>query len=124
MVLHIPAEPAVFASRPREHGDEPPLMRGEIREAFARAQFAVGDVEKVRPPDDLPKRVPGVHMRGHVTGLAVQRPIVHRHRPVGRDREDEEQLLQIGAMVLVVPVGDAERRATGRQFLTAKQKRI
>ena len=126
MILEVVPEPPVLPSRPRQDGDEPTVLARQMREARARAEFAVGDVEEVGAADDLAERVPGVHVGHDVTGLAVQGPVVDRHRAVDRHGEDEEQLLEIRPMVLVVAVGNAERgavagRRPGRGGVVARE---
>ena len=44
---------------------------------------------------------------GHVATLRAE---AQRHASVGGDREDEQQLLQVGTMVLIVAEGDRQRR--------------
>ena len=70
VVLQVAAKPAVFASGPWEDGDEPPAGLRQMREALARAELAVGDIEEVGPSDNLAQRVPGGDVRHRVAGLA------------------------------------------------------
>ncbi len=102
------AEGRVFAAGPRQHGDETALALMEIGHVLAAGQLAVGHVQEVAAAGQLAEQVPGVAMRlvvGHVAACGAE---VQRHAAVGRDREDEQQLLQIGTMVLVVSEGDGQ----------------
>jgi len=70
------------------------------------AQLAVRDVEEVRPADQGAQFVPARDVRDVVDGVAVGHPVGDRHRTVSRDGQDEQQLLEVGAEVLVVTLGD------------------
>ncbi|MGB8021216.1 MAG: hypothetical protein WCF04_08320 [Candidatus Nanopelagicales bacterium] len=48
-----------------------------------------------------------------VAGVAVGEAVGQRHRSVGADREDPHQLLQVGPVVLGVPVGDRDGGLSG-----------
>src|SRR5450759_5960436 len=127
MILEIVPKPSVLAPRPRQDGDEPALLARQMREALARAELALGAVEEVRPAYDLAELIPRLHVRDDVTGLAVQRPVVDRLRAVRGHGEHEEELLEIGPMVLVMAVGDAQRgaaagRRTGRGGVVAGER--
>jgi hypothetical protein len=74
----------------------------DVAHLLARAQLAVGDVEKVGAADDRPQLLPGGDVRGVIVGVAVGQAVRDRDRPVGRDGQDPQQLLEIGAVVLVV----------------------
>ncbi len=103
------AKGGVFAAGPRQDGDEAALALVEIGHVFAGGQFAVGHVEKVAAAGQLAQQVPGVAVGlvvGHVAAFGAE---VQRHAAVGGDREDEQELLQIGTMVLVVAEGDRQR---------------
>ncbi len=59
--------------------------------------------EEVPPPGQLAEQLPGAPVRAVVGGVAALDPQRHRHDAVAADREDGEQLLQVGAVVLVGP---------------------
>src|SRR4051794_19251030 len=61
---------------------------------------------------DATQRIPGVGVDGVVAGVAVVHLAVDRHGAVGADGDAEQQLLQVGPVVLVVAEGD-QRRAVG-----------
>lgn len=63
-------------------------------------------MEEVDPAEQLDQMVPGRHVGRVVAGVAVGEPVGDRHRPVGGDGEHPHQLLQIGPVVLRVPMGD------------------
>src|SRR5207302_93333 len=71
-------------------------------------QLAVGDVEEVLSAGELAEEVPGLAVRAVVGGVAALDPEVHGDGAVAGDREDIEQLLEVGAVVLVVAVGDGQ----------------
>ena len=76
---------------------------------LARAQFAVGHVEEVGAPGDGAQRIPGLDVGARVVDVAVGAAKGHGHMAVGGHGENEQQLLEIGAMGLGVPVGDGRR---------------
>lgn len=76
----------------------------DLAHGLGRAELGVGDIDKAWTSDEGSKRVPGRNVRRVVTRIAVGTAIGDRHRPVGTDRQDEQQLLEIGAVILVVPV--------------------
>ena len=98
----------VFAAGPRQHGDEPALALVQVGHVLAGGQLAVGHVEEVAPAGQLAEQVPGVAVRLVVHHVAACGPEVQRHAAVGGDREDEQELLQVGTMVLVVAEGDGQ----------------
>lgn len=66
-------------------------------------------------------------MRRAVLGVAVARPIVDRHGPVGAHRQHEQELLKVRAMVCVAAVVNgqgplAAQRATPRPPVLARQR--
>ena len=58
-------------------------------------------------------------MGGVVGDVAALGAKVQRHAAVGRDGQDEQQLLQVGPVVLVVSPGDGEARRIGIRRLLA-----
>ena len=73
-----------------------------------RGQLAVGHVEEVASAGQLAEQVPGVAVGLVVRHVAAFRAEVQGHAAVGSDREDEQQLFQVGTMVLVVAEGDGQ----------------
>jgi hypothetical protein len=105
------AKLGVLEPRARQHGDEAPAGTVDVVEVVVAAELRVRHVEEVRPPGHGPQRVPGRDVGDGVVGVAVGDPEGHRHPALGLGGEDEEQLLQIGAVVLRVAVDDGRRRA-------------
>jgi len=80
-----------------------------------KVRLVVG--EEVRSADELAERVPGVAI-----GLVVGRVVafhaeVQRHTAVLADDEDVRQLLEVGAVVLVVTEGDCQCGLSAEAFL-------
>ena len=120
---HQCAEGGVFAAGPRQHGDEAALALVEVGHVLAGGQLAVGHVEEVAAAGQLAEQIPGVAMGlvvGHVAAFGAE---VQRHAAVGGDREDEQQLLQVGTMVLVVAEGDGQRGAAQEALLRRRRWR-
>ena len=99
-------ERGVFLAGARHHGDEPATAAGDVAHRLAGAQFAVRDVEKIYPAGQRDQTVPGRDVRRVIGGIATREAVGDRHGPIGTDREDPDQLLQIRSVVLGVPVGD------------------
>ena len=74
------------------------------------AELAVGHVQKVRPPGELSQHFPGLDVRSGVAGVAIQGPVVDGDGTVGGHAQDEQKLLEVGTVILVVTVGDQDRR--------------
>jgi hypothetical protein len=102
------AEGGVLAAGAGQDAEEPPAVAMDIGHALGRGQLAVGDVGEVRPAGELAEEVPGVAMRAVVGGVAAPHAELHRHGAVAGDGEDVEQLLEVGAMVLVVAPGGGQ----------------
>ena len=99
------------ASSPRVRGktlrNRPPLPM-DVGHVLGGGQLAVGHVKEVAAAGQLAEQVPGVEMRAIVGGVAALDAELHRHAAVAGDGEDVEQLLEVGAMVLVVSPGDGQ----------------
>ena len=105
---HQLAKGGVFRAGPRQDRDEAALTLVDIGHVLAGGQLAVGHVEEVPPAGQLAEQVPGVAVGLVVGHVAAGRAEVQRHAAIRGDREDEEQLFQVGAMVLVVAEGDGQ----------------
>ena len=73
----------------------------------SRAQLAVGDVEEVGAADQQAQGLPGIGVGAGVGSIAIGDFELNGHLFVG-DGEDPQKLLQIGAVILVVPEGDLQ----------------
>ena len=80
----------------------------DVGHVLGGGELAVGDVEEVAAAGQLAEELPGVDMGAVVGGVAALDAEVHRHGAVARDGEDVEELLEVGAVVLVVAVGDGQ----------------
>ncbi len=126
MVLDPGPEEGVLLACPGEHGDEPPAVSGDVGHRLTVGELGVGHVEEVGPPEQLDEGVPGGDVGGVVVGGAALDAVGDRHRPVGGDGEDPHQLLEIGAVVLVVAEGDRRGRlaapdSPGRRAVGARE---
>jgi hypothetical protein len=111
VVLEVVAEEGVLGACPGHDGQETSLTVGNVAHVVPRAELAVGHVEEVGVAEDAAQEVPGVGMHLVVAGVAVVGLAVDRHGAVGADGKAEQQLLEVGAVVLVVAEGDARRAA-------------
>ena len=85
---------------------ESAAMAMDVGHVVGRGQLAVGDVEEVAAAGQLAEQIPGGAVRAVVGGVAALDAELHRHGAVAGDGEDIQELLEVGAMVLVVPPGD------------------
>jgi len=73
---------------------------------LAAAELRVGHVEEVRAPGGPAQCVPGLLVGDRVAVVSRLAPELHRDRPVPGRREHEQELLQVGAVVLRVAIRD------------------
>ena len=102
------AEGGVLAAGAGQDAQEPAAVLMDVGHVLGGGELAVGDVEEVAAAGQLAEEVPGVAVRAVVGGVAALDPELHRHGAVAGDREDVKQLLEVGAMVLVVAPGDGQ----------------
>ena len=50
----------VFQPRPRQHGDKAAAGVVDVIHVLARAQFGIGDIEKIRAPGHDPQGLPSL----------------------------------------------------------------
>ena len=100
------SEGAVFGSRSGKHGEEPALALMDIGHVLGGGQLTVRHVEEVPATGQATEQVPGGAMRLVVRHVAAGDLEIQRNRPVPGNREDIEQLLEVGPMVLVVTPGN------------------
>ena len=104
------AEGGVFTSGAGEHAEEPSAMPVDVGHVLGGGQLAIRDVEEVVSPGQLAEQVPGGDVGAVIGGVAALDPEVHRHGTVAADGEDVEQLLEVGAVILVVAPGDRQAK--------------
>jgi hypothetical protein len=107
------AELGVFFAGAGKHGHEPAAVVVDVVHGGPVGQLAVGHVEEVGPSDQGSQLVPGGDVGDVVGGVAVLGAIRDGDRPVGGDGQDPHELFEVGAVVLVVAVGDGRGRLTG-----------
>lgn len=107
------AQVAVLAAAAGQHRHEAAAVAIDVTHLLARAQLAVGDVEEVRAPSQLVQPVPRGDVRLVVVGVAIGEAVRERDRAVSADGQDPQQLLEIGAVLLVVAVSGRRRRLAG-----------
>jgi len=100
------AKGRIFAACPGQHTDEPAAVLVHVGHVLGGSQLAIGHVEEVAPAGQLTEEVPRLAMSTIVGGIPTLDAEVHGDRTITCHREDVEQLLQVGAMVLVVAPGD------------------
>ena len=106
------AEGDVLASTARQYGHEPAAPRRDVAQILAAGQLAVGHVEEVGMADQLVEQVPGPDVGAVVDRVAAGAGEIDRHVAVTGDRQDVEQLLEIGPPRLAVSPGDGVRRSS------------
>ncbi len=84
-------------------------MLMDVGHVLRAGQLAVGDVEEVAAVRQLAEQVPGGAVGLVVGGVAALGLEIDRDSAVVGDREDEQQLFQVGAVILVVPQVIASR---------------
>src|SRR5262245_34053728 len=95
-----------------QYGDEAPAGAIDIVHVLARAQLGVGDVEEVCPTRHGAQGVPGLDVGARVTGVAITAAKGDGDIAVGGHSEDEQELLEIGAVGLGVAKGDGRGGAS------------
>src|SRR5208282_347727 len=110
------AKVAVLGSSPGEHREEPALVLMDVGHVLGAGQFAVNHIEEVWSSDQATEEVPGGDMGFVVHHIAAGDLEIERNRAVPGHREDEEQLLEVGPMVLVVTPGDRQPRSLAPFF--------
>ena len=96
----------VLTSSARQHRHEPAVAGGDVAEVLAAGQLAVGHVEEVGVADQLAEQVPGADVGPVVDRVAAVAGEIDRHAAVTGNRQDVEQLLEIGTPGLAVSPGD------------------
>lgn len=100
------AQGGVLAPRPRDHGDQAPAAPGDVVHRLGVAELGVRDVEEVGPAGELDESVPGL-LVGPRVALVSRLGAEHAgDGAVARRREDDEELLEVGAVVLREAEGD------------------
>jgi hypothetical protein len=77
-----------------------------------RAQLGIGHVQKVGAPHDPSEHLPRLDVGAVIGDVAVVDVVVDGDRPVAADGEGPHELLEIGTVVFVVAVDDAQATAT------------
>ena len=99
----------VLASSARQYGHESAVPGRDVAQILAAGQLAVGHVEEVGVADQLVEQVPGPDVGAVVDRVAAIAREIDRHVAVAGDRQDVEQLLEIGPPRLAVSPGDGVR---------------
>src|SRR5262245_65772177 len=83
-----------------QYGDEAAACAIDMIHVLARAQLGIGDVEEVCPPRHGAQGVPGLDVGARVTGVAIAAAKRDGDIAVSRHGENEQELLEIGAVGL------------------------
>jgi hypothetical protein len=92
----------VLGPGPGQHGHEPPLIMGQIGQILPGAQLAVGDIDEIVPAEQVTKTFEVGPVDRVVGPVAAVDIMGERDRPVGRDVQPEDELLEVRTVVLVV----------------------
>ena len=93
-------------------GDEAPAGAIDMVHVLARAQLGVRNVEEVGATRDGAERIPGLDVGAGIVGVTVAATKGDGDPAVVCRREDKEELLEIGAVVLGDTIGDRRRGST------------
>src|ERR1700756_4877370 len=96
----------VFQAAAREYGDEAPTRAIDVIHVLARTQLGIGDIEEVCPARHGAQRVPGLNVGAGVAGIAIATAERDGDIAVGVRGQNEQELLEIGTVLLGVTVGD------------------
>ena len=96
----------VLEPGPRHHRDEAAAVAVDMVEVVVAAELGVGDVQEVRSPGEGLEGLPGLDMGDRVAGVAGGAAKLHRDAAIGGRRQDEQQLLEVRAVILGVAVDD------------------
>src|SRR5262249_14292097 len=91
------------AGQPRFIAREPPPLGRDLKDSYSAH---VGHVEEVGAADQLAEQIPGADVGPVVDRGAAVAGEIDRHATVTGDRQDVEQLLEIGTPGLAVTPGD------------------
>src|SRR5262249_48982063 len=105
----VAPEPTLLRARPGQYRQKSPPAARNMAHVVPCAELAVGYVQEVGVADHLAQEVPSLDVDLVVGNVAVVGLAMDRHSAVGADRDAEDQLLQVGAVILVVAEGDAWR---------------
>ena len=106
MGLEPLAEPGVLAPGFGQNAQEPTVAACDVFPVLLGAQLGVGHVEEISSAGHPAERVPGANVRLVAAGVAIVNARPDRYAFIRRRRQDLQQLLQIGAVILVEAVGD------------------
>jgi hypothetical protein len=100
------AELLVFRPVSRQHRDELASILSDVLKVLFRTQLTVRHVYEILSAEDLTEEIYVPWVNGIVGSIAAVDVVSDGHSAVGSHIETEDQLLQIGAMILVVAVYD------------------
>jgi hypothetical protein len=92
----------------RDRGEKSAAVLIDVRHVLGTRQLAVGEVKEVASAGQLAEQVPGGVVGLIVGGIAAPGLEIDRDPAVVGDGEDEQQLLEVGAVVLAVAPGDRQ----------------
>lgn len=104
--MQMLAKPVGLIAGSGHDRQEPSVADGNEAHVLSRAKFAVRHVEEVRVAADSLDEQPGIDVNGIVGGVAIVGLGVDGHGTVGGDGDAVKQLLEIGAVILVVTEGN------------------
>src|SRR5271157_3715658 len=111
---HGGAEGSVLTARSRQYAEEPAAALMQIGHVLGGSQLAVGDVEEVATASQLAEQLPRALVGAVVGGVTTLDTELHRDGAVAGHGEDVEQLLEVGAVVLVVAPGHRQSQSSSQ----------
>lgn len=106
-----------------QYRDESPVERVDVSEVLFAGELAVGDIDEVVRRQEVPQAVVVPPVEGVVVLVAAPDPVRDGNGAVRCDIQPEDELLEIRAMVLVVPARDLRISAISARVLTAESDR-
>ena len=101
------SEILILLARAGHDGDERASIRDDVFEILLRAQLAIGHIDELIRPDEMPKQVGVTNVNRVVRPVSAEDVMQEGDRAIGGDIEPEQELLEIGPVILV----DASRDA-------------
>jgi hypothetical protein len=109
MALDPFAELRVLEPRARQHAYESPAAAVDVLHRLAGTELRVGHVEELGPAGGAAQRLPGLDMGRGIVGIARLTAKLHRHRAILGGGEDDQQLLEVRAVIFGVAMGNPRR---------------
>ena len=110
IVPDLLAKHAILLAGAGHHADEAAPTGGQAAEVLFGGQFAIRHIDEVGALEQPAQALMVLPVQA-IVGLIARIDLMHqRHRPVRRDRQTQNQLFEVGPVILVVAEGQGFRR--------------